>query len=226
MEETIINAEKISFGYGGISVLDDASFKVNKGSYTGIIGQNGSGKSTLLKIILGELKSLSGKVEIFGQNVETFREWYQIGYISQAGFTIKKSFPATAEEMIMMSLYKEIGIFRFPRYVQREKVSNALKLVNMQQYAKRQIGSLSGGELQRVLLAKTLVNTPDILILDEPTTGFDLESGELFYNLLTELNKKQKLTIIIVSHDNEKVINFATDIYNVKGGKIIKQKGD
>jgi zinc transport system ATP-binding protein len=225
MEQAMINIEQVSFGYEGTNVLEDACLRVDRGSYTGIMGCNGSGKSTLLRIILGQLKASKGKVEIFEQAIESFRQWHSIGYISQVGLNVKKSFPATAEEIVMMSLYQEIGLFRFPKALQKEKVYNALKLTHMEQYAKRQIGSLSGGQLQRVLLAKTLVNKPKLLILDEPTTGFDSESGELFYNLLLQLNTEQGLTIVMVSHDQEKVINFATDLYTVRDGKVFKQKG-
>ena len=129
----------------------------------------------------------------------------KIGYVSQISMSTGASFPATVEEIVMANLYSKIGFMKFPKKEHKEKVKEALKIVNMEDYSKRLIGNLSGGQQQRVMIARALVSDPKILILDEPTTGIDAASEEQLYNLLEKLNKESKITIIIVSHDFAKI---------------------
>ena len=114
-------------------------------------------------------------------------------------------FPATVEEIVMMNMYKEIGRFRFPKKIHREKVREALKVVDMTEFSTRKFSELSGGQQQRVIIAKAIVNSPEMLILDEPTTGIDHHSESVLYELLDKLHRENKITIVMISHDLEKI---------------------
>ncbi len=119
----------------------------------------------------------------------------------QDGLARHTDFPASVEEVVLANLSGEIGLFRFPRPEHRERVRQALELVGMAGYGRRLIGALSGGQRQRVLLARALISSPEVMLLDEPTSGMDLQSGENFYRLLAGLNRDHGLTILMVSHD-------------------------
>ena len=166
-----------------------------------MIGPNGAGKSTLLKLLLGELSPSSGAVRLLGQDTARFRNWRRLGYVPQDGLARHTDFPASVEEVVLANLSGEIGLFRFPRPEHRERVRQALELVGMAGYGRRLIGALSGGQRQRVLLARALISRPEVMLLDEPTSGMDLQSGENFYRLLAGLNRDHGLTILMVSHD-------------------------
>jgi zinc transport system ATP-binding protein len=199
--EKVIEVNHVSFGYDGKPILKDISFFVNKGDYLGIIGANGSGKSTLLKLLLKILNLSSGEVKFFGVNVNGFNEWNKIGYIAQNATSFNSSFPASVEEVVGANLFSKIGLFKAPGKEHKELVYQALKKVGMQDYGKRLIGHLSGGQQQRVFIARALVSDPEILILDEPAAGVDIESEEALYCLLAELNTELNLTVVMVTHD-------------------------
>jgi zinc transport system ATP-binding protein len=196
-----IRAENVSFGYeGGPLVLQDLSLEVKAGEFTALVGPNGAGKSTLLKIILGLLGPQRGRVLLFGTPVESFREWWRIGYVPQKP-ELYPHFPATVEEVVMLGRVAKIGPFRWPGKEDHAEVKRALQLVGMESLRHKMIGQLSGGQQQRVFIARALAPQPDLLILDEPTAGVDAESQGRFYNLLRELNKELGVALLFVSHD-------------------------
>ena len=194
---TAIEVTNLSFSYGENIVLENVNFTIKQGEFVGIIGSNGTGKSTLLKLLLGLLEPVRGKISFVEHKSK-------IGYVEQNA-ACKSNFPATAEEIVLSGLWSKIGFMRFPKKEHRDMVQNALKIVDMQDYSKRMIEKLSGGQQQRIMIARVLVNSPRVLILDEPTNGIDLKSSEALYELLIHLNKKHGLTIILVSHDIKKV---------------------
>jgi len=193
--DSIIKVENICFKYGNNLVLEQVSFDVGTGEFIGIVGKNGSGKSTLLKLILGQLKPLCGDI-IVNHNIKS-------GYVEQITLNSDISFPATVYEIVMLGLYKEIGFFKFFNVKHAQKVHDALKMVGLEGFENKQVYFLSGGEQQRVMIAKALVSNPELLILDEPTTGIDVGSGQEFMKLLHKLNKTYKKTIIMVTHNME-----------------------
>lgn len=195
----IIELKNVSFSYPNNLVLQDTSLCFNEGDFAGIIGKNGSGKSTLLKLILGQLKPSSGKVEL--------DKTKKIGYVEQVTLTSDNSFPASVKEIVMLGLYGKIGLFKFMNKQHKKLISNALVTVGLKGFEKKQISFLSGGQQQKVLIAKALVANPDILILDEPTTGIDKESEADFMKLLEHLNTFHKKTIILVTHNYSKLIS-------------------
>lgn len=218
----IIEVNNISFGYSNMPIFSEVDFTINKGDFVAIIGANGSGKSTLLKLVLGELVSSTGQIRLFNEDVQHFKEWSKIGYVPQKGLSSHSNFPATAEEIVMANLFSQIGLLRFPKKEHREKAHTALKQVGMQEYAKELIGNLSGGQLQRVMLARVMVNEPDIMILDEPTTGLDAETIKGLYQWLNKINKEAGLTILMVTHDIANVHQHVSRILCLEEGSLIE----
>ena len=201
MAQPLIEINHLAFQYGNNTVLQHLDLKVEEGDFFGLVGPNGSGKSTLLKIILGLLEPTSGEVKLFGQKLSDFRDWSQIGYVSQKANSFNRGFPATVEEVVETGLYGRMGLFRRLHRKDREKVKEALKLVGLEEFAKRNISKLSGGQQQRVFIARAIVSRPKLLILDEPTVGVDTESVHQFYQLMAKLNQDLGMTLILVSHD-------------------------
>lgn len=190
-QEIIIKVKNLEYKYGDEKVLENINLELKRGDFLGLIGPNGSGKTTLLKIILGLLKTQKGKITLLGYDIKKFKDWKKIGYVPQKATNIDQTFPATVEEIITTATTKKTT---------NKQIQEVLDIVKMQKYAKRKIGELSGGEQQRIFIARSLLKKPELLILDEPTTGIDKESRDNFYELLNNLNKKG-ITIILVSHD-------------------------
>ena len=169
MKEKLLEIKNLSFKYSDELVLDDINFDVYRGDYIALIGSNGAGKSTLVKLILNQLKPLTGTVSFYTKN-----GLKDIGYVPQLSVPSSLEFPITVTELLSLALYPKNKGFRKLKSYDREKITSALKLVGMEKYKDRLYTELSGGQRQRVLIAKTLVATPEFLILDEPMTGVDL----------------------------------------------------
>lgn len=193
----ILKVKNLSTGYRGLDVLHDVSFEVKKGDYFCIIGSNGSGKSTLIKCLLGLVPHSSGEIKFEVSNQE-------IAYLPQIS-TIPREMPATVKEVIMTGLQKSGK--RLPFYTKKDVRAcySAAEALDIKDLMKKRIGELSGGQLQRVLLARALCKKPKILILDEPTSGLDEKSTGTLYSLLDKLNAKEKMTIIMITHDLDDV---------------------
>lgn len=200
-KEPLVSIEGVSFSFGTTQVLVDVAFSIMPDDFLAIIGPNGSGKTTLLKIILGILHPASGAVRLMGEDVKHFSHWERLGYVPQKATHIDPFFPASVREVVAMGLLSQK---RFPRLVKRQDeraIDEALKKVNMQKLKNRRIGELSGGQQQRVFIARAIVNNPDILFLDEPTTGVDAETQARFYDMLDELNRTHGITVVLITHD-------------------------
>ena len=213
----VIEVENMSFGYTKEMILEHVDFTVEKGDFAVVIGDNGVGKSTMVKLLLGVNRPTSGCIRIGGKEVTGLRG-SGIGYLPQNGGNRAAAFPATCEEIVMSSLYKKIGIARFPGKAHKEKVLEALKLVGMEDKRKALIGELSGGQQQRVMLARVLAADPEVLILDEPTVGVDAESVDRLLHILHHLNIEKKVTILMVTHDVEKVGPYANRVLCLSEG--------
>ena len=200
-ESPLISVENISFGYNGLLVLQEISFAVCPGDFMALIGPNGSGKTTLIRIILGISKPTRGRVVFMGEEISQFSQWRRIGYVPQKATHKDPYFPASVREVVAMGL---ISKKRFPRVLNRQDeaaIDRALELVDMKPLKARRIGELSGGQQQRVFIARAIVNGPDVLFLDEPTAGVDAETQAHFYEMLAGLNRKEGLTIVLITHD-------------------------
>jgi zinc transport system ATP-binding protein len=218
----ILEVNNLSFSYGNEPIFTKIGFSVYKGDFISIIGSNGAGKSTLLRLILGELSPTAGSIRLFGQDIHQFKNWPKIGYVPQAGLQSVVNFPATVEEIVKANLFSQIGLLRFPKKEHREKTQQALESVEMGAYSKRLIGELSGGQQQRVMLARVLVNNPEMMLLDEPTTGVDARSVQSLYELLSQLNLKTGLTIVMVTHDISRAANYVSRILCLEEGSLVE----
>ncbi|NOZ05802.1 MAG: metal ABC transporter ATP-binding protein [Chloroflexi bacterium] len=197
----IIDIQNLDVAYGDNVVLESIDLQVQAGEFLAVIGPNGSGKTTLMRTILGLVDPLRGQVYVFGQQpgaLGALRS--RIGYVPQL-MTVNFQFPVRVSDVVLMGRYGKLGLFHRPGRTDREATRRALEQVGMAELANRQIGQLSGGQRQRVIVARALVSNPDLLILDEPTTGTDAESTESLYELLHRLNDEEHLTIVLVSHD-------------------------
>ncbi len=193
----------------GHPVLEDINLKLDEGDFLGLIGPNGGGKSTLLKVMLGLIKPGRGEVRVFGLEPATARSY--VGYVPQKTL-FDPSFPVTALEVVLMGRFSRTGLFRRYRREDREAAFFALEAVGMKELANREIGSLSGGEQQRVFVARSLVSEPKLLLLDEPTAGVDAAQQADFYELLCRLNRKKGIAIVLVSHDITAVSKYVNKI--------------
>jgi zinc transport system ATP-binding protein len=199
MEPTILRLNNVYFSYGREHALQNVSFNLKAGELVGIAGPNGAGKTTLLRLISGLIRPTSGRIEIARSNSSSGGR--SISYLQQNLIKVDPNFPATVEEVVKMGLYGKIGIFGRLNHSDQEVVSTAIKDVGLGRFRHAQITELSGGQLQRALIARSLVSRPSLLLLDEPTTAVDLLGEEEFYQLIKHVNKLYGIAILLVSHD-------------------------
>lgn len=194
----VIEVERMSFAYTGIPVLKNVSFQVNAGEFIGIIGPNGGGKTTLLKIILGFLKPFEGTIKIGSQDPALPSSSSQLAYVPQV-VRFDRDFPISVEEVVLSGLLSQLPWYGRFRNTERIQAREALEQVGLPHLAKDSFGTLSGGQAQRILIARALVSSPQILLLDEPTASVDRQAETDIYSLLSEL--KGKITILMVTHN-------------------------
>lgn len=215
-EKPLLQLSGVTLGYPGLIALQEIDFSVNRGEFIGIIGPNGSGKSTLLKGILGLLRPLEGEIFLFGAKSKSHDIRSKIGYVPQKSKS-EASFPASVKDVVMMGLYAQIGWLRRPRPVHNRLVEESLERVGMADLRDRHIGELSGGQYQKVMIARALVNNPELLVLDEPTAAVDISAQRAILELLEKLNREQEMTILMVSHDINEIVHFCDRILLVNG---------
>jgi zinc transport system ATP-binding protein len=196
MNDTIVFLEGVSVYLDGILVLKDIEFEIYRNDFLGIIGPNGGGKTTLLKVILGLIKPDTGVVEVFGKSPVDARS--EVGYVPQYAH-FDRNFPISVLDVVLMGLNGIKGFLGRYSKEDREKSLEALETMEMLDYKDKQIGSLSGGQIQRVFIARALVSQPELLLLDEPTTSVDKRIETEVYDILEEL--RENIAIVMVSHD-------------------------
>ncbi|MGN6368239.1 MAG: metal ABC transporter ATP-binding protein [Phycisphaerae bacterium] len=204
--DDVICIHDVSFAYDRRPALQHITLHVKRGSTLGIIGPNGGGKSTLMKLMLGVIKPDSGSITVLGKSpAEACANGALVGYVPQR-HVLDWSFPITVRQVVTLGLIGRKGTFGGFSRDQKNQVERTLAAVEMMKHADQPIGGLSGGQQQRVFIARALVNEPQILFLDEPTTGIDQAGQEKFLNLLNELKKQYGLTLVMVSHDLRSVV--------------------
>lgn len=196
MENPVLSVKNLTVAYDGKPVLENITGEIKKGSLTAIIGPNGAGKTTFLKAIMGLLKPLSGEVT-FG--FEDKERKTKIAYVPQTGST-DRDFPVTVFDVALMGRYPHLGWFKRPKKKDREIAFEMLKKVGMEKYVHRQIGTLSGGQEQRVFLARALVQQAKLYFLDEPFKGVDAATEKVIVEMLREI-REQGGTVVVVHHD-------------------------
>lgn len=216
-----VEVDDAVYAHGREAVLEGASLTVSAGELAVITGENGAGKSTLLRLILGELRPRSGSVRIFGTDPAHFRDWGRVGYVPQRTDVPYERFPASVREVVEANLYARRSAF--PRLRGRARtaplVGRALAAVDLAGFERRMIGELSGGQFQRVLLARALVCEPGLLVLDEPTSGLDARAARSFEELLADLRRERpELAVLLVTHDLERLAGLDAAFYRLEAG--------
>ncbi len=221
MTEPVIIFNDVSFAYSGKDmILHDASLMVNRGELFGIIGPNGGGKTTLIKLILGLLKPDKGSITVFNKKPHIVS--HLIGYVPQEK-DVNKNFPISVKDVVLMGRLAKKRLFSF--YTERDLdiVRESLRFVEMDSHIDKQMDELSGGQKQRIYIARALSTKPEILLLDEPSTGIDPKFHDELYGLIDRINKH--VTIIVVTHDLECLSNRVTSIAYVNR-KVTVKKSD
>ena len=195
-DKEVVKLEGVWVQYNGVPILEGINLAIEQDDFLGIIGPNGGGKTTLLKVILGLISPSRGKVSVLGKPPEKSRS--NIGYVPQHNL-FDRDFPINVWDVVLMGRYGKSGLFRRYSSEDRRATQDALQTVGMLDYKDRQMGKLSGGELQRIFIARALVAEPRLLLLDEPTASVDPAMQTEFYELLEKL--KKQMAIVLVSHD-------------------------
>lgn len=206
----LIRCENVAFGYDGDMAAENVAFSLEKGDYLYIVGENGTGKSTLVKGIAGLVKPVSGTVS-YGDGL-TCRG---IGYMPQKT-EVQRDFPASVYEVVISGCLGRGGFRPFYSKDDRERVCEAMTALRIHDIQHRSYRELSGGQQQRVLLARALVAAGDVLLLDEPAAGLDPVVTAELYSVISELNRKRGISVIMVSHDLDAVTESATHILHMK----------
>lgn len=194
----LLNIKNVSFCYGGNTVVSDINFSINKGDYLLIVGENGSGKTTLIKGILGLHKPQTGEI-VYGYNISC----KSIGYLPQKN-AFQSDFPASVFEVVISGCLNNLGFSPFYKKEHKKRAIENMERLKISHLKNKCFHELSGGQQQRVLLARTLCAANSLILLDEPVSGLDPEATEEMYRIIAELNKKDGITVIMVSHDTNR----------------------
>lgn len=201
-----MTCQNLSVGYDNRAILKNLNFSINRGEYLCIVGENGAGKSTLMKTLLHLLPPVSGKILLGDGLTEN-----EIGYLPQQT-GIQKDFPASVREIVLSGCQNRCGLRPFYNKKEKNRTQEMMNRLGITDLSNRCYRELSGGQQQRVLLARALCATKKILLLDEPVSGLDPKATEEMYQLIQSLNEEEKITIIMISHDIQTAIDYASHI--------------
>lgn len=205
----VVDFQNVSVGYDGKPVTEGLSFSVPDGAYLSIVGENGAGKSTTMKTLLGLLRPIDGKI-VFGDGLLP----NEIGYLPQQT-QIQRDFPATVSEVVLSGCLNQLGIRPFYTKEQKQTAKKWMDRLGISDLSKRSYKRLSGGQQQRVLLARALCATKKLIVLDEPVSGLDPVVTENMYELICQLNREDKITVIMVSHDLSAAMKYSSHILQI-----------
>ena len=201
-----IEIKNADFAYDRDPVLRDLNLTLMNKEKITIIGGNGVGKTTLIKVIIGELKLKSGQIKIFEEDLN-INSLKKIGYVPQSQKENLYTFPISVKELVTLQLYESMGMIKIPRKIHYDKTMELLKKMNLEKYADYPLRDLSGGLRQRVVITRALMNNPEILIFDEPTSGVDENSKRQFAKTIEDLNTNFDVSIILITHELDWVKN-------------------
>ena len=191
-----VSVKGVTVQYDGTRALDEVSFELVRGERVAVVGPNGAGKSTLFKVIAGVLQPTHGQVTLFGAEP---RKHICVGYVPQRS-QVDMRFPVNVRDVVTMGRTGRLGLLRWPTRHDRQLVQESLEMVGMADLASRQIGELSGGQQQRVFIARALAQGAEIMLMDEPLTGLDVNSREDILHILNELHRRG-VTVLVATHD-------------------------
>lgn len=215
-----LTCKDLSLGYDGKTIIKDLNFSINKGEYLCILGENGAGKSTLMKAILGLKAPSSGQI-LLGDGL-TRREF---GYLTQQS-EIQKDFPASVYEIVLSGFQGKCGLRPFYNKAEKNAAENAMEKMNILHLKKSCFRELSGGQQQRVLLSRALCATEKIIFLDEPVSGLDQNVSAELYSVIEELNREDMITIVMISHDIEGSLKYASHVLHIGSQCFFGTKAD
>lgn len=196
--EPLVEVRDLRFGYEGAPVLDHVSLHLHRGQFAALVGPSGAGKTSLLKLLLGSLRPTGGTITVGGRRVDG-NQPPNVGYVPQVE-TVDWNFPVTVEQVVLMGRVRKSGWWPWPSAEDRRTLAGVLQRLEIEELAARHIRDLSGGQQQRVFLARALIAEPELLVLDEPTSGVDMRTAEAVLHLLAHLNR-QGMTILMTTHD-------------------------
>ena len=194
----LVELNHLTFGYGAEPVLEDICLHLHPGQFAALVGPSGAGKTSLLKLILGTLPPSHGEIRIDGRTRQG-QPAPQVGYVPQLE-TVDWNFPVTVEQVVLMGRVRRSGLWAWPSADDKRRARAVLERLGLADLSARHIRALSGGQQQRVFLARALIAEPDLLVLDEPTTGVDIRTAENILHMLADLNR-QGMTILLTTHD-------------------------
>ncbi len=206
---TLLECKNLTLAYEGRVIVEKLSFNIEKGDYLCIVGENGSGKTTLMKTLLG-LKKPSGGEIIFSEGFSR----KNIGYLPQQT-SLQRDFPASVREVVMSGLLSSSGLCPFYTKKDKKKAEENMEKLGISHLARTCYRELSGGQQQRVLLARALSAASDMLLLDEPVSGLDPAVSAQMYSLIENLNRKDKITVVMISHDIQSALKYSTKVLHI-----------
>ena len=211
-QKNVLEVQNLTVHYGNFKAITKINFTMEKGDFIGLTGPNGSGKSTLIKAILGLIDFSQGTIKLLGKPLANFSQFSRIGYVPQKQTKLNPLLPATIEEVLLTGL---LGAKKFPRLVSkvdRQQVANILATLKIALPKEKIFAELSGGQQQKILLARALITQPELLILDEPSSALDQTTRKEFFELLRKINSQNQVSIILISHDTGSIGQYANKI--------------
>ena len=215
----LLEVEDVSFSYGSDAILDGVDLRVGAGEFVALVGPNGSGKSTLLRVVLGLLQPDRGRVRLLGTAPDAVRERWRIGYVPQRP-ALARDLPATVEEVVAAGRLPRRGWWRRLGADDRRQIEHAMEAVELLHLRHRRVSELSGGQQQRAFIAKAFATGPDLLILDEPVAGVDVESQRRFRDSLTHEVREHGAAVLLVSHELGAVADDLDRVVVLRQGRV------
>jgi ABC-type Mn2+/Zn2+ transport system ATPase subunit len=218
----MIEMKEITVRKAADRILDGITLNVSAGEFVGILGPNGAGKTTLLQVIAG-FERFGGTLRLFGHPEEWMRSRktrLRIGYVPQS-FEIDRAFPILSLEAVMTGVVGRLGLFHLPGKREKDRAMQLMEMMRIDHLADRPLGHLSGGERQKVSLARAILQQPDILLLDEPTVNLDIAVQKEVLNLIDEIHRRERLTLLFVTHDFNLLPSGMRRAVLLNGGQVV-----
>ncbi|MFH1992994.1 MAG: heme ABC transporter ATP-binding protein [Pseudomonadota bacterium] len=218
-----VDVNNLNYFYGNFQVLNDLTFSVQRGDFFIIIGPNGSGKTTLMKVIAGILKPQTGRLEILGHSIDQYTRKTLARTIAFVPQTLPVDFPFTVTEVVLMGRSPYLGMLGLEQERDLEIARQAIAFTGVEHLAHRKLDQLSGGEQQRVFIARAICQEPEVILLDEPTASLDLAHQVRLLDLMEKLKREKGVTVVMVSHDVNLAAMYADSLLLLHKGRIVSR---
>jgi zinc/manganese transport system ATP-binding protein len=223
MSPEILRVDGVSVSLSGRQILDEVSFAIGAGEFTGLIGPNGAGKTTLLRVILGLQRQVSGQVTVLGQPRSPRSQ--PVGYVPQK-VLLDPDMPMRARDLVALGIDGSRYGLRLPSRQRDQAVREMMHAVDAERFAEARVGNLSGGEQQRVLIAQALISRPRLLLLDEPLANLDLRSGQEIISLLARIATEQQIAVLLSAHEMNPLLPVMDRVVYLAGGRAASGPAD